>query len=123
VPADILLFAVLGVMIVLMFTSNRKRKQQAQKMQETVVKGAYVMLTSGIYGTVVEADEARVTIETAPGTRMVVNRLAVRQVEGEAPKAVSAAKTPAKAAAKPAVKTATVKKPAAKKPASKTTTK
>ena len=122
-PADILLFAVLGVMIVLMFTSNRKRKQQAQKMQETVVKGAYVMLTSGIYGTVVEADEARVTIETAPGTRMVVNRLAVRQVEGEAPKVVSAAKTPAKAAAKPAVKTATVKKPAAKKPASKTTTK
>ncbi len=129
--SNIFLFAVLAVMIVFMFTNNKKRKAQAQKLQDTVVPGAYVMLTSGIYGTVVKADEARLTIETTPGTRLEVNRLAVRQVEANAPVAAkpaaqAVAKAATKAAAKPAAKAApratAVKKPAAK-PAAKTATK
>ena len=119
---DILLFAVLAVMIVLMFTNSRKRKQQAQKLQDTVVEGAYVMLTSGIYGTVVAVDEARVTIESAPGSRLVVNRLAVRQVEENAPKPAAKAAPAAKAKSSSSAAKA-VTKPAAKKPASKTATK
>ncbi len=126
--SNIFLFAVLAVMIVFMFTNNKKRKAQAQKLQDTVVPGAYVMLTSGIYGNVVSVDEARVTIETTPGTRLEVNRLAVRQVEANAPVAPVAKKPAAKSAAvapaakKPAARAVAVKKPAAK-PAPKTSTK
>ena len=128
--SNIFLFAVLAVMIVFMFTNNKKRKAQAQKLQDTVVPGAYVMLTSGIYGTVVKVDEARLTIETTPGTRLEVNRLAVRQVEANAPVAAKpaatavakAASTAAKPAAKAAPRATAVKKPAAK-PAAKTATK
>jgi len=130
VASNIFLFAVLAVMIVFMFTNNKKRKAQAQKLQDTVVPGAYVMLTSGIYGTVVKVDEARLTIETTPGTRLDVNRLAVRQVEANAPVAAKpaatavakAASTAAKPAAKAAPRATAVKKPAAK-PAAKTATK
>jgi preprotein translocase subunit YajC len=130
VASNIFLFAVLAVMIVFMFTNNKKRKAQAQKLQDTVVPGAYVMLTSGIYGTVVKVDEARLTIETTPGTRLEVNRLAVRQVEANAPVAAKpaatavakAASTAAKPAAKAAPRATAVKKPAAK-PAAKTATK
>ena len=117
------MFAVLGIMIVFMFMSNKKRKKATQDLQNSVVPGVQVMLTSGIFGTVIEADEARVTIESTPGTRLVVNRLAVRQVEAVAAvepvksavaKSKAAAQPSAKATAKPAAK-----KPAAKKPAAK----
>ena len=110
------MYGALGVMIVMMVMNNRKRKKQAQDLQDSVVEGAYVMLTSGIYGKIVAIDEARVTIESTPGTVLTVNRLAVRQVETnyEAPKP-AAKKTPAKAVAKPAAKKAPAKKPATKK--------
>lgn len=119
---NVLMFAVLAVMIVFMFMNNKKRKKAADQMQSTVVPGAYVMLTSGIFGTVIEADDARVTIESAPGTRLVVNRMAVRQVEASKPAEVAkpaVAKKPV--AKKPATKV--VAKAVAKKPAAKTATK
>lgn len=123
---NVLMFAVLAVMILFMFRNNKKRKKAADQMQSTVVPGAYVMLTSGIFGTIIEADEARVTIESTPGTRLVVSRQAVRQVEAVKPAEVAATSV-AKAAVKPAVKAkakvAAAPKPAAKKPAAKTATK
>ncbi len=110
------MYGALGVMIVMMVMNNRKRKKQAADLQSAVVEGAYVMLTSGIYGKIVAIDEARVTIESTPGTVLTVNRLAVRQVETnyEAPKP-AVKKTAAKAVVKPAAKKAPAKKPAAKK--------
>jgi preprotein translocase subunit YajC len=107
---NIILFGALGVMIFFMFMNNKKRKKQAEELQSSIVVGSYVMLTSGIYGTVSAFEAEKVVIETAPGTKLVVNKLAIRQVEAAAPVA-------AKAAPKPAAKktTTAAKKPAAKK--------
>ncbi|WP_296633150.1 preprotein translocase subunit YajC [Rhodoluna sp.] len=113
---NIILFGALGVMIVFMFMNNKKRKKQAEDLQTSIVVGSYVMLTSGIYGTVAAFEGDKVILETAPGTKLVVNKLAIRQVEANKP---ATAKAPA--AAKPAAKKASANKAAAKKPAAKTT--
>ena len=118
---NIILFGALGVMVVFMFMNNKKRKKQADDLQASIVVGSYVMLTSGIYGTVSAFEADKVVLETAPGTQLVVNKLAIRQVEASAPAAPKVAAKPAtkKPAApkKPAAKSVAAKKPAAKKSA------
>lgn len=95
-------------MIFFMVMSNKKRKKQAEELQSSIAVGSSVMLTSGVYGTVISADSDRIVIESTPGTKLSVNKLAVRSVE--AGKSVSE---------KPAAKKAAqaTKKPAAKRPA------
>ena len=120
---NIILFGALGVMIVFMFMNNKKRKKQADDLQASIVVGSYVMLTSGIYGSVAALEDDKVVLETSPGTKLVVNKLAIRQVEANKPAVANTvakpvAKKPA-APKKPSAKSSTVaaKKPAAKKSA------
>jgi preprotein translocase subunit YajC len=101
---DIVLFALLAVMIVFMFMNNKKRKKQASELQEAIAVGTWVMLTSGIYGEITAIDGDRVVIESAPGSSLTVNKLAVRQIEQK----------PQIATKKSTAKTATAKKPATK---------
>lgn len=81
-----LLFAVL-FLVVMIFFSNRRRKKAADELQKRVVKGAQIMLTSGIYGKVLEVEGAKIKIETAPKQFLVVAAGAVRSIE-EDPKPV-----------------------------------
>ena len=111
---NIILFGALGIMIVFMFMNNKKRKKQADELQASIAVGSYVMLTSGIYGEVVAFDGDKVVLESAPGNKLTVNKLAIRQVEASAPKAAKPAKPAAK---KAAPKTVAAKKPAASKSA------
>jgi preprotein translocase subunit YajC len=87
----------LGVWI---FISGRNRKKAAEKLRAEVVKGAYVMLTSGIYGKILSVNEDRVDIETAPGQKLTVAIGAVRGIE-QPPKKTSAAKPATSSASKP----------------------
>jgi preprotein translocase subunit YajC len=80
----------LGVWI---FVSGRNRKKAAEKLRAEVVKGAYVMLTSGIYGKIVSVNEDRLDLETAPGQKLTVAVGAVRSIE-QAPKSSSSTKKP-----------------------------
>ncbi len=104
-------------MILFMVLSNKKRKKQADELQGSIAVGASVMLTSGVYGKVISVDSDRIVIESTPGTKLSVNKLAVRSVDSAKPEAAKPA-----AAKKAPVATAT-KKPAAKKPAAAKTTK
>lgn len=101
-----------------MVMSNKKRKKQAESLQNSITVGSSVMLTSGIYGKVLSVESDKVTIESTPGTKLSVNKLAVRSVE-------AAKSQPAKAPAakKVVAKASATKKPAAAKPAAKKTTK
>jgi preprotein translocase YajC subunit len=109
---DIFLVIALGFLIVMMFLSSRKRKKAAEALQSDLKKGSTVVLHSGIVGTVTEIKGDKLTIESTPGTNLLVLKGAVRSVE-------AGAKAPAaKAAAKPAVAKAAAK-PVAKKPATK----
>lgn len=112
--SDLFLVIALGFVIFMMFMNSRKRKKAQAEMQAGIKVGAYVLLHSGILGTIASQDEKNLVIETTPGTKLTVLKGAVRSVE-EAPKK-AAAKT---AAAKPATATKTAAKPAAKKPAAK----
>ena len=115
------LLAALALMIFFMVMSNKKRKKQADALQTSIAVGATVMLTSGIYGKVIAIDSDKITIESTPGTKLAVNKLAVRSVE--AAKAETKAQAPEKKTVTESTTASAAKKPAAKKPAAKKTTK
>ena len=117
---DIFLLVALAFIIFMMFFNGRKRKKAQAEMQAGIKVGAYVLLHSGILGTILSQDEKSLVIETTPGTKLTVLKGAVRSIE-EAPKKPAAAKpaaakstTASKTAAKPAAKKPVAKKPAAK---------
>jgi len=87
----------LGVWI---FVSGRNRKKTAEKLRSEVVKGAKVMLTSGIFGKILSVKEDRVELETAPGQKLTVAIGAVSRIE-KAPKAAASSKTSSSAEKKP----------------------
>jgi preprotein translocase YajC subunit len=111
---SLFLFLGLAFLGVMLFYSNNKRKKLAKTLEAQVVKGAYVMLTSGIYGKITAVLENRIESETAPGQKLLVATGAVRSVEEEPKKS-----KPASSAAKPATKSApkTKSRSAAKSPA------
>jgi preprotein translocase subunit YajC len=117
---DIFLLVALAFIIFMMFFNGRKRKKAQAEMQAGIKVGAYVLLHSGILGTILSQDEKTLVIETTPGTKLTVLKGAVRSIE-EAPKKPAAAKpaaakstTASKTAAKPAAKKPVAKKPVAK---------
>ncbi|MEO0067217.1 MAG: hypothetical protein RJB63_342 [Actinomycetota bacterium] len=119
-PNDLFLLVALAAVIFMMYFNGRKRKKAAAEMQSGIKVGAYILLHSGILGTIVSLDEKSLVVETTPGTKLTVLKGAVRSIE-EAPKKPAAAKpaaakstTAAKTAAKPAAKKPVAKKPAAK---------
>lgn len=78
---DIILVLALGVLILFMFTNNRKRRKQAEALINSVKVGDQVLLHSGIFGKVTDLGEDRLTIETAPKVKLTVIKQAVRSVE------------------------------------------
>jgi preprotein translocase subunit YajC len=113
--SNLFLLVAFAFIIFMMFFNGRKRKKAAAAMQESIKVGAYVLLHSGILGTIVSLDEKSLVVETTPGVKLTVLKGAVRSIE-EAPKKPAAAKP---AAAKSTTATKTAAKPAAKKPVAK----
>jgi preprotein translocase YajC subunit len=111
---SLFLLAALAFLGAMLFYSSRKRKKAAETLQTLVVKGAYVMLTSGIYGKITAVLDNRVEIEISPGTKMLVAMGAVRSIEQEPKNSKPAAKATTSSKPKPAAKTA-AKTPAKKK--------
>ena len=103
-PLSLGMYAVLILMVVFMIRNSRKQKQAREDLNNKVVKGAHVMTTAGIYGTVVSVDDAEneIVIESTPGTVLRMHRQSVASIlDKPAPAKVSTAK---KSAAKPAAK-------------------
>jgi preprotein translocase YajC subunit len=86
----------LGVWI---FVSGRNRKKAAEKLRSEVVKGATVMLTSGIFGKIASVKEDRIELETAPGQKLTVAIGAVSRID-QAPKSPTTVKTESKTSSK-----------------------
>ncbi|WP_246082736.1 preprotein translocase subunit YajC [Nonomuraea diastatica] len=51
----------------LLIRPQRKRQQEAVRMQNSLTPGARVMTTTGLFGTVVAVDNEDVVLEVAPG--------------------------------------------------------
>jgi preprotein translocase subunit YajC len=73
----LLLFAVLYVFFLV---PQGRRRKQAQALQRAVEPGSRVILTSGLYGTVVEIDDDAVVIEAAEGVQLRYAKAAVLRV-------------------------------------------
>ena len=88
-------FALLAVMLFLSFRKGKKMQQQQAQMRSTLAPGVEVMTGAGIFGTVVAVDTEgqRVTLETAPGTRMDVHLQGITTVVE--PGTAAAAEAPA----------------------------
>lgn len=98
-PDQLLFIVMIAMLVVFMFFSSRRRKKAAEEMSKQLVKGAEVMLTSGIYGVIDGFENDRVQLVVGKNT-IEVARGAVARVM-------------------PVVVTT---KPVAKKPAAKKTT-
>ncbi len=84
-PFTLLMLGALGLLIIFMFRSSRKRQAAARELQEKMQPGVEVMLQSGIFATVTSIDEDsnRVTVESGPGTTLIVHRNAVASIVPE----------------------------------------
>lgn len=79
----LLMFGLLGVMMYFMTRRQRRAQEQQAQLQNSLGVGDRVMTTSGLYGTVIDAeDSATVTLEIAPGVETEWLRAAVREKVG-----------------------------------------
>ena len=92
---NIVLFAMLGVFIFMMFRRNKKTKEQQAQLQSQFAPGVEVMTTFGLFGRIVSMDDAenKVVLELSPGNLATVHRQAVTKIVE--PAAVPAADAPA----------------------------
>ncbi len=78
----ILLFVMLGVFVFMMFRRNKKTQQQQAELQSKFGPGVEVMTSFGLFGRIVEIDEAenKVVLELSPGNTATVHRQAVTKI-------------------------------------------
>jgi preprotein translocase subunit YajC len=78
----ILLFAMLGVFVFMMFRRNKKTQQQQAQLQSKFAPGVEVMTSFGLFGRIVEIDDAenKVLLELSPGNTATVHRQAVTKI-------------------------------------------
>ncbi len=75
----IVIVVLFGLLYFVMIRPQRNRQRQAQQMQNTVRPGQRVRTTSGMYATVIDADDQDVVLEVAPGVQMRFLRRAVME--------------------------------------------
>ncbi len=76
--ASLIFIVIIGLAAYFLFIRPRSMaaRRQRQTLQE-LVPGEEVLTASGIFGTVLDVESDRVTLETAPGTRLTVLRSTV----------------------------------------------
>lgn len=79
-PANLILFAIPVLLIVLMFGSQRKRQRAFADLQSRLEPGQEVRTTAGLYARLIEIDDTVAVLETAPGQRVRWDRRAIASV-------------------------------------------
>lgn len=66
--AELLPFVLIGgVFWLLVMRPSKKRRDEHNRMMATLVPGARIMTTAGLFGTVIEVESKEVSVEIAPG--------------------------------------------------------
>jgi preprotein translocase subunit YajC len=78
----IVLFAMLGIFMFMMFRRNKKAKEQQETLQSQFAPGVEVMTSFGLFGRIVSMDdeENKVVLELSPGSLATVHRQAVTKI-------------------------------------------
>ena len=81
-PATLIMIGLLVVLVLFMIRNKKKRDHQQSELQSKLVPGVEVMLSFGLYGTVVSIDDATnvAEVEVAPGTVVKVHRQTLGRV-------------------------------------------
>ncbi|AMM20915.1 hypothetical protein AX769_13160 [Frondihabitans sp. PAMC 28766] len=79
---EYIILLILVVLIVVMFRNSRKKKRDQAELQLKMQPGSEIMLTFGLYGTLVSLDEENnvADVEIAPGTVIKVHRQTLGRV-------------------------------------------
>jgi preprotein translocase subunit YajC len=79
---NIVLFAMLGIFVFMMFRRNKKTKDQQATLQSQFAPGVEVMTSFGLFGRIVSMDdeENKVVLELSPGNLATVHRQAVTKI-------------------------------------------
>ena len=78
---QLLILAVFVVFAVWVLSRGRRQQREMQATQSRVQRGTEVMMTSGLYGTVLEVGEdGTIRLETSPGTVSRWDRRAVARI-------------------------------------------
>lgn len=85
---DLLLLLLIAAVFILpsffMMRTQRRRQAELQSMQAALNAGDRVVTVAGIHGTIVGARDTELDIEIAPGTVVVMDRIAVLRPQGGA---------------------------------------
>ncbi|HNP57752.1 MAG TPA: preprotein translocase subunit YajC [Gordonia sp. (in: high G+C Gram-positive bacteria)] len=80
---EILILGMLVMMGAMLFMGTRKQKKQMaqiQEMQAALTTGTRIQLMSGLFGTVIDANDEYVDVEISPGVVGRWTKLAVRSI-------------------------------------------
>ena len=82
---SLILLALPLVLLVFMFTAQRKRQRAFAQLQDRLSPGQDVVTTSGLFARLVRLDEAVAVLEISPGQQVRWDRRAIASVLGEQP--------------------------------------
>ena len=68
---------IFGLMILLMFRSQKKQKKQREQLMDSIKKGDKVITAGGLYGTIFAVKEATFVIEIADGVKIEIAKAGV----------------------------------------------
>ncbi|MGN8048754.1 preprotein translocase subunit YajC [Curtobacterium sp. 22159] len=93
---EVILIVIVVAFAAFMFYNSRKRKKQQAELADKMVPGARVMLSFGLYGTLLSVDDEKVTadVEIAPGTVVTVHRQTLSRVVDDTASDIATTATP-----------------------------
>jgi preprotein translocase subunit YajC len=74
------MLAIFAIFYFLLIRPQSKERERHEEMLKAVAKGDEIVTNGGIIGTVVHADEDRLTVRTGDNTRLTVDRNRIAQV-------------------------------------------
>ena len=74
---NILVLALPLLLLAFLMLTQRKRGREAQAFQSGLGVGDAVVMTSGLYGTIIVLDDTTAILEIAPGVQVRVDRRAI----------------------------------------------
>ena len=75
------LVAILALFWFMVVRPQQRRQREVVRLQNSIQVGQRVMMSSGIFGTVVSLTDDRAHLEIAPGTTIEIARAAIAKVD------------------------------------------
>jgi preprotein translocase subunit YajC len=79
------LLAILALFWFMVVRPQQRRQKEVVRLQQSIEVGQRVMMSSGIFGTVVSLADDRARLEIAPGTQIDIARAAIAKVDEPLP--------------------------------------